>query len=180
MPASSVEQRIAEVYDQTMRRLYRFVSRRCGADRALVEDIVQEVWLRAVAAWRKQGVPHAPEAWLIAVARNLVVTYYRRQRLLPLDANVSVELVLTAVERGGTESLDVERLIHWSLARLPERQARLLEAFHLERRPVAELAREFRLSDRAIEGRLRRARIDLRRVIEKATGRRGAHHDIHP
>jgi DNA-directed RNA polymerase specialized sigma24 family protein len=49
----------------------------------------------------------------------------------------------------------------------------LLRAFHLERRPVAEIAAAMGTSERAIEGRLRRARQRLRREIEsdpRATG----------
>lgn len=36
------------MYRQTIRPLYAYVSRRCGGDRALAEDVVQETWLRAV------------------------------------------------------------------------------------------------------------------------------------
>jgi len=53
-----------------------------------------------------------------------------------------------------------------ALARLPERQSRLLEAFHFDRCRVAQIAETMGLSERAVEGRLRRARESLRREIE--------------
>jgi DNA-directed RNA polymerase specialized sigma24 family protein len=53
-----------------------------------------------------------------------------------------------------------------ALARLPLPQVRLLEAFHFERRPIAEIAAAQGLSERAVEGRLRRARQRLRHEIE--------------
>ena len=51
------ESDIPEVYRRTIGPLYAYVSRRCGGERTLAEDVVQETWLRAVDAWRKQGVP---------------------------------------------------------------------------------------------------------------------------
>jgi DNA-directed RNA polymerase specialized sigma24 family protein len=42
----------------------------------------------------------------------------------------------------------------------------LLEAFHFERQHVADIAAEHGLSERAVEGRLRRARQRLRHQIE--------------
>ena len=48
---------LLEVYRQTIGPLYAYVSRRCAGERPLAEDVVQETWLRAVDAWRRQGVP---------------------------------------------------------------------------------------------------------------------------
>jgi RNA polymerase sigma factor (sigma-70 family) len=53
-----------------------------------------------------------------------------------------------------------------ALARLPAAEARLLEAFHFEDRRVAQIAEGCGLSERAVEGRLRRARQRLRRELE--------------
>jgi len=54
-----------------------------------------------------------------------------------------------------------------AIARLPVLQMRLLEAFHFERRPVADIANSLGVSERAVEGRLRRARQNLRREVER-------------
>ena len=53
-----------------------------------------------------------------------------------------------------------------SLARLPADQAELLEAFHLEDRRMSQIAESMGVSERAVEGRLRRARQRLRRELE--------------
>jgi RNA polymerase sigma factor (sigma-70 family) len=53
-----------------------------------------------------------------------------------------------------------------ALARLPEQQAQLLEAFHYDRIKVSQIAQTFGMSERAVEGRLRRARERLRRELE--------------
>jgi RNA polymerase sigma-70 factor (ECF subfamily) len=159
---------IPDIYRQTIGPLYAYVSRRCGGERALAEDVVQETWLRAVEAWRKQGLPDAPAAWLTTVARHLLVSHFRRRRLLALS-DAAADSILAAVDDGlATESGEAATMIQCALARLPRRQAALLEAFHLEQRPVGQIAGELGLSERAVEGRLRRGRLKLRALIEKA------------
>ena len=73
------EELILATYRETIGSLYGYVSRNCGGDRTLAEDVTQETWLRAVREWRRTGLPDQPIAWLTAVARNLLVSYYRRQ-----------------------------------------------------------------------------------------------------
>jgi RNA polymerase sigma factor (sigma-70 family) len=173
MANEPAEQRIPDLYRQTIGPLYVYVSRRCAGDRPLAEDVVQETWLRAVDVWQRQGLPDTPAAWLTTVAHNLLVSHYRRTRPLPLGS-ITSESVLAVVDDGfNTESTDIERVIHWGLAQLPQRQSKLLEAFHFDERPVARIAAECGVSERAVEGRLRRARLKLRRLIERALAKHG-------
>lgn len=150
---------IRRIYRETIDQLYGFISVRCDGDRDLAEDVAQETWLRAVAAWQRDGLPDRPLAWLNTVAARILSNLRRQKmtdRLTDQDA-----AVLPSPE-------DDERLplLRRALARLPLAHARLLRAFHFERRAVAEIARETGLSERAVEGRLRRARHRLRETIE--------------
>jgi RNA polymerase sigma factor (sigma-70 family) len=63
------------------------------------------------------------------------------------------------------------------MARLPALQTQLLRAFHFERRSVAEIATGMGISERGVEGRLRRAREKLRREIESDRGAPGENYD---
>jgi RNA polymerase sigma factor (sigma-70 family) len=60
----------------------------------------------------------------------------------------------------------VARVVNAALARLPQRESRLLEAFHLDGVRVAQIAHENGISERAVEGRLRRARAHLREQLQ--------------
>ncbi len=168
------EQTLTKTYRELVRPLYGYVASRCGGDRSLAEDVTQEAWLRAVEAWGRKGMPDHPLAWLKTVARNLVFNYYRRVRPVSLDA-LPPGLEATTNEDGlDWGSPDHASLVSWGLARLRPAQARLLEAFHLEGLSVEEVARETGLSQRAVEGRLRRARQKLRKQLEKVVGPGGA------
>ena len=160
------EERILATYRATIDQLYRYVSRNCAGDRTLAEDVTQETWLRAVREWRKNGPPDQPIAWLTTVARNLLVSYYRRKKPAPLDS-VSPADVLAALDSGRTaESAEIGAAVCHALARIPAAEAQILEAFHFEDRRMSQIADTLGVSERAVEGRLRRARQRLRRELE--------------
>jgi RNA polymerase sigma-70 factor (ECF subfamily) len=165
MAQAATEDSIRRIYRMTLDDLYGVVSRRCGGDRDLTEDVVQETWLRAVRAWQVNGIPEKPMAWLTTVASRIVANHFRRRAPEPFDEALHDVGSADAAERGEKRSL-IER----ALARLPALQARLLEAFHLDDRAVSEIAREHGFTERAVEGRLRRARQNLRREIDKEEG----------
>jgi RNA polymerase sigma-70 factor (ECF subfamily) len=173
MQDEATENRIRQIYGETIDALYAYASRRCGGDRALAEDVTQEAWLRAVREWRRTGVPRTPLAWLTVVARNLLLNHFRQRARAPVAA-LDPEALLAALDGDRvSESSEVASLVGRALARLPDGQARLLDAFHFQRIKVAEIARLFGMSERAAEGRLRRARERLRREIQDVVKTQG-------
>lgn len=160
-PAS--EEEIRRTYRDTIGDLYRLVSRRCDGDRALAEDITQEAWLRAVRAWHRDGLPDKPLAWLTTVAARLLSNHFRRPAEQSLDGGAEPAAMDDQASADRTER---RSLVERALARLPVAQARLIEAFHLERTGVGPIASSLGVSERAVEGRLRRARQNLRKEIE--------------
>ena len=101
---------------------------------------------------------------LTTVAARLLSNHFRRPGFQSLDlagGDVPIEDRDAAADRTERRSL-VER----ALARLPRAQVWLLESFHFDRSTVGEIAATQGLSERAVEGRLRRARQKLRKQIE--------------
>jgi len=47
---------------------------------ALVEDVVQDAFVRALEVWKFQGMPENPSAWLLATARNRALDVLRREQ----------------------------------------------------------------------------------------------------
>jgi RNA polymerase sigma-70 factor (ECF subfamily) len=158
------EDDIRRIYRETVDDLFAFVARRSDGDRDLAEDITQETWLRAVRAWRTDGIPERPLAWLSTVAARLLSNHRRRPAPERFDDGSGD--TLPAPDEGTNDRAGRESLVSVALSRLPALQVRLLRAFHYERRPVAEIAASMGISERGVEGRLRRARQKLRREIE--------------
>ena len=157
---------LVRIYRSTIGPLYGYVSRRVGGDGALAEDLVQDTWMRAIGDWPANGVPREPLAWLIRVARNTLVSHFRRAQLDFVDP-----ALLDRIERydngAAAEDPDIAAAVNCALARLRRAPAELLEARYFAGKSVRELARQHGLSERAVEGRLRRARQKLKKKIEQ-------------
>src|SRR5262249_62000954 len=47
---------------------------------ALAEDVVQDVFCRALETWKFRGPPDNPSAWLMSAAKNRAIDALRRER----------------------------------------------------------------------------------------------------
>lgn len=61
-------------------RLLAILARQWG-DIALAEDALAEAFATALQRWPADGVPESPDAWLLTVARRVLLMHARRQRL---------------------------------------------------------------------------------------------------
>jgi RNA polymerase sigma-70 factor (ECF subfamily) len=148
------------VYRDTVERLFGVVAAKTGGDRQLAEDVVQETYLRALSGWRRNGFPNEPIAWLCTVALNLLRTHFRSLSVRERHARQA-----EAGPQQSSPASDVEEaVLGAALRELPEQQARLVQG-HLDGKRVREMASETGLSERAVEGRLRRARMTLREKL---------------
>jgi len=80
------QQALAAVYDWYLPRVYRYVLSRLG-DVAEAEDLTEDIFLRmlgAIADYKRTGVPFS--AWLFRIARNHLVSYYRKNGNRKADA----------------------------------------------------------------------------------------------
>ena len=156
------EDDIRSIYRATVDELFDFVARRSHGDVRLAEDITQETWLRAVDDWERKGVPDRPAAWLTRVASRLLSNHRRHETVERIGDDDPDTLV---DEDDGAERRERRSLVQRAVDGLPAAQARLIERFYFERRPVAEIAASDGLSERAVEGRLRRVRERLRGLM---------------
>jgi RNA polymerase sigma factor (sigma-70 family) len=75
----------ARVYDQHVWRVYGFFAYRLRNPDA-AEDLTQATFERALRAWSRFGPRRASErTWLLAIARNLLIDYHRRDRSALFD-----------------------------------------------------------------------------------------------
>jgi RNA polymerase sigma-70 factor (ECF subfamily) len=156
-----LEQQWLQIYRETVHPLYGYMAKRTGGDKALTEDIVQESYLRALDRWSHKTVPDLPLAWLKQVARNILIDHLRRKKW---DVKAGSDT------RGGrgprTPADEFESLeIFQAIAALGRKKARALEAFYYDGMSVREIAGEMAISERAVEGLLRRARSSLRSLF---------------
>ena len=74
-----VSQSIEAVFRQERARVLAALVRSLR-DVELSEDVLQEAFAAALVTWERRGVPDAPAAWLLTVARNRAIDRLRHQR----------------------------------------------------------------------------------------------------
>ena len=137
-------------------------------DATVAEDLTQET---LVEAWRSAKRPDDPDEqrrWLFGVARNVLLRWRREQaRYARLHLPASEEhLALAAADvdlESELDDSDLVDLLDAALATLPRasRQAILLR--YVDELPQADIARRLGLTEGALEGRLHRGKLALRR-----------------
>ena len=124
------DQVFADLFAERSRSLYRYISGLSG-DPALAEDIVQESFVRL---YRRGGMPDDPAAWLVSVAHNLWRDDrrrdVRRSRLLALRKDELPTVGDSPATDATTLASERVQTVHQALARLPERDRRLLLLRH--------------------------------------------------
>ncbi|GGB12999.1 RNA polymerase sigma factor [Puia dinghuensis] len=89
-PGNSPQQLVDHLFRHEAGKMIAVLTRIFGIQNLeLVEDTVQETFLKALQVWKFGALPDNPSAWLMRVARNRTIDLIRRQQKL---ANISAEL----------------------------------------------------------------------------------------
>lgn len=100
-----------EAYDDQVGNIYGFFAYRLGS-REDAEDLTQQTFERALRAWSRFDPERAPlGVWLMTIARNLLIDFYRRNRAVRHESLDDVE-----EERLGSEAPDPDLGIDPELA----------------------------------------------------------------
>lgn len=145
-----------EIYLRHARKVHAYLARRLGGP--VAEDLVSEVFLRALAA-RRRSVPHLSGSalpWLYGIARNVIREHYA-QRPIPLISDVRDTTDWSSVD----DRLDADALSPdlWTAIKGlsgPERDVLLLVTW--EQLTVTEAAEALGITPGAARTRLHRAR----------------------
>jgi len=152
-------------------------------DEALVEDLVQQTFLRAHQARdRYEAGPgagdRAVEGWFLAIARNAALDsmrhqYRRDRRHATLEARGELEGMGVSAERPNSETLQIEhereeaqaRLVRAAIDRLPPTQREVVKLHKLSGMPMAEISERLGVRPGALRVRAHRAYKALARLL---------------
>lgn len=123
-----------------------------------LEDLHQEIFIIAIR--HAEELRDDARAWLVKVARGVVVNYLRRRREV-LDAEAGLDRPATAANPEARE------IVRRALEALGEVERQLVIRYDLYGETIAEIAHDLGMTTERAYARVRAARKRLRRAIEE-------------
>lgn len=123
------------------------------------EDIMQEVFLRAVAKLNTLRDETRVRPWLLRIARRTCIDYYRNRppsRPLADDVPAAPDNLREQAAR-----------VHQAVSKLPEQYREPIALYYLDGRDCAGVARTLGISEQAVRQRLVRARLMLHELLSE-------------
>ena len=158
-------------YDQQVGKVYGYLAYRVES-REVAEDLTQQTFERALAAWERFDPSRAPlSVWLMTIARNLLTDHYRARRAAreqPLDGIPEDRLGSEQAD----EQLELDPAIAAALAKLSPRDREILALRFGADMTGAEIASALELSLASVQQALSRALRRLRAELAEAPTRR--------
>jgi RNA polymerase sigma-70 factor (ECF subfamily) len=152
------------LYERHFDAVYRYVYANAGRDVHRTEEIVQECWMIAVRRIRTFDPSRGGFGdWLRGMARQVILGQQRKwARRHRLAEYAPVASIATTATSGGVERLSQV------LTSLPDHYESVLRAKYAEQRSVAEIARQWGRSSKAVESLLSRARTAFRKAWQES------------
>jgi RNA polymerase sigma-70 factor (ECF subfamily) len=159
--------------------LYRFCFHRLGSNADLAEEVVQETLLRAIGELERYDPARSDGnvlPWLTGLARNAIRDTLGREKPAgrlqalwdKLDdelRSVYASLESTALADDVLQREETREMVNATMAQLPPKYREALEAKYVRGQSVRDLAAAWRVSEKAVESQLTRAREAFRRTF---------------
>jgi RNA polymerase sigma-70 factor, ECF subfamily len=159
----------ASLLGRYQNRLYRYLLR-WVREPAAAEDLFQQTWMRVIQHIRRFDAKRNFDAWLFAVARNIVIDYLRRRRPGSLEEPVDDDLTLSGLlATGAPGPLDqvlrseIIELVRRALESQPPVYREILSLRFVEEMKLEEIAEVLSVPLGTVKTRLARALERLRR-----------------
>jgi len=151
-----------------------------------VEDVAQQVFLKAFVSIKRFDLRAAFSTWLYKITVNECWDYLRKKKVRPLtyESDMSEEQVsrldgIVSADRPperADQRAEVKQALEWMLEKLPEQDRELLVLKEIEGFSVQELSEILDLNVNTVKVRLFRARAKLMDVYHRRAGPGGQSH----
>ena len=159
-----------EIVDRFGERIYHLAYRFAGR-RAEAEDLTQEIFLKLYRQLHRYSGDVPLLAWSLRLSRNLCIDHYRHHRTQKRAETVSDEILhhIASGDDPGelSQRRERRRLVHRTLAEMPELQATVVMLRDLQGLSYEEIANFYEVPVGTIKSRLNRARQELVKRLEK-------------
>jgi len=151
------------LFDRYQTPLFNFYAKLTG-DRALSEDLVQEVFLR-ILKYRQSYRPGTPfRAWVYQIARNARIDHFRK---FPRERTFEPEMLPPVTPKDSAQEQQEVELLQRALRQLPEEKREILLLCRFQELKYAEIAGLLGCELNTVRTRIHRALQDLRKAFHR-------------
>lgn len=162
-----------KVYRKLALPLTKFIIKAVGGKEEVVDEVLSETFIAAWRGWKTFKHKSSYFTWLCRIALNKIADYYRDQVnrnsgiIVPLFGNLNIpdDKSLTPLEKISLQEL--RESVNHCLNLLPYEKRRLLWLRYWRDLSYAEIAKLLGISERAVEGRLYRAKEAFSEIYTK-------------
>lgn len=151
----------AAFYERSARSLWAYLVR-CSGDPALAEDLMQEAYVRFLAATQPADADQAARRYLFRIASNLLKDHWRRPKGTSLEDLPEGFFA----QAGSAEEMALQQQLARAMAKMRPRDRQILWLAHAENYSHHEIAEMMGLASPSVRLLLFRARRRMRELME--------------
>lgn len=164
-------QAVSDFHKEYSEKILRYLNNRLPS-REDAEDLTNDVFFEAIDSLNFLNKEENLGAWLFKIAHNKMVDYYRKRKIksILLSQIPYVELIAKEISQPEFqfEKNKIRDKIERTFYQLSEKYQKILRLHYEEDMPVKQLSIEFKLSFKATESLLFRARKQFKVVYERS------------
>ncbi len=162
------KQDFAKFYENNVDRVYRFVFFRVGRNKELAEDLVADIFTKALSHFHAYDPAQSKSAWLYTIARNHVSNFFRdrREEVDVEDVTFSLSAKHESVHK---ERREAELEIEKALNGLSREDRQIVTLKHLEGYSYQEMAELLGRTPDALKVATHRAVQKMKSVLSGTT-----------
>lgn len=154
-------------YQDNVKRVYSFLYFRVGGNKALAEDLTQDVFLKALNAFESYDPSISTSSWIFTIARNHLINQLQKTRP-SVDLDEIENTIWDAEDWTDKLALNYDQKRLWSaIQQLPDEDATLVRLKHLEGWSYDDIAEKVGKNAGALRVQSYRALKALRKILKQ-------------
>ena len=153
-----------KIWQDFHQKLLAFIIKKVS-DKALAEDILQEVFIKVHKNLDTLNELTNLNAWLYQICRNVIIDHYRSKKIVYEHNDAELEQLISTQESSDDQA-QLNRCINILIADLPEQYRNILSSSELAQEKQQAIADQQQLSLAAVKSRIKRGRKQLKEKLD--------------
>jgi RNA polymerase sigma factor (sigma-70 family) len=153
-----------ELYNRYRLQLFSYLHRLLRDDKSPIDDIFQQVWIKAARNWQRYTDQQLLLAWLCRIAHNLAMDYFRstnNKKTVEINENLIAD---TFSPEEALHQLKLDEALQNAIEQLPPDQQEIVR-LRMEGLAFKEIAEQKQISINTALGRMHYAVQNLRKLL---------------